>query len=267
MTHDSTSAGPRSRWAEVVVPCIDVEGGQATEPAGHPGLSDPFDVVAIARDYARDGAAAVFLDVLDPWDGIGRLPELLGEVRATGLAPLVSVQQGVLPSLAACEALLGAGADKVSVSTSMAEAPDLIEAAAAEFGGERLLGVLNCAADAHGGWRVLIHGGDTPTALRAEDVARRYGELGLAAVLANSTDQEGTSAGYDLRLTEAVARASGLPVIASGGAGSAGHLAAALDSGVASYVLVNKLVHSGKATIASLGAELGRFRPGTGDER
>ncbi|MEE1926874.1 HisA/HisF-related TIM barrel protein [Streptomyces sp. TRM 70351] len=265
MTYGSTPPDSRTRWAEAVVPCIDVSAGRATEPAGHPGLRDPLDVVAIARDYARDGAATLFLDVLDPWEDTGYLPGLLHELGKTGLAPFVSVQQGVLTSLTACERLLAAGAAKLSVSTSMAEEPGLVASAATEFGGHRLLGVLNCAADGHGGWRVLVHGGDTPTGLQATDVARRYGELGLAGILANSVDREGTSAGYDLELTGAVGRASGLPVIASGGAGAAEHLAAALDAGVASYVLVNKLVHSGRATIAALAQALHAAGPGEGD--
>ncbi|MEI7031924.1 HisA/HisF-related TIM barrel protein [Streptomyces pratensis] len=267
MTHDKASRGLEARFAEAVIPCIDVGEGRATEPAGHPGLSDPGDVVEIARGYAHGGSTTLFLDVLDAWEDTGYLPDLLGELVETGLAPVVSVQQGVLPSLAAGEGLLAAGAAKISVSTSMAEEPDLVASAAAEFGGDRLLGVLNCAADGQGGWRVLIHGGDTRTGLQATDLARRYGELGLAAVLANSVDREGTSAGYDLRLTQAVVRASGLPVIASGGAGAAGHLAAALKPGLASYVLVNKLVHSGKASIASLGAELAATGPAVGRGR
>ncbi|WP_340556396.1 HisA/HisF-related TIM barrel protein [Streptomyces sp. GSL17-111] len=251
----------RSRWYEAVIPCVDVAGGMATEPAGHPGLSDRRDVVEIAGGYTRDGATTLFLDVVDPWDDVGYLPDLLRALDRTGLALLVSVQQGVLTSPAACRALLAAGAAKVAVSTSMAEEPDLVAATAAELGGHRLLGVLNCASDGEGGWHVLVHGGATSTGLRATEVARRYGDLGLAAVLANSVDREGTSAGYDLALTEAVARASGLPVVASGGAGEAGHLAAALAAGSASSVLVNKLVHSGRASLASLGAELAATGP------
>ncbi|MEV8129037.1 HisA/HisF-related TIM barrel protein [Streptomyces sp. NPDC085944] len=258
MTHERTVPVPATRWTDAVIPCIDVRAGRAAEPAAHPGISDPGDVVEIADGYARGGATTLFLDVVDPWESTGYLPDLLRELVETGLTPVVSVQQGVLPSTAACATLLTAGAGKVSVSTSMAEEPGLVAAAAAELGGHRFVGVLNCAADGRGGWHVLVHGGDTPTGLRATDVARRYGELGLAAVLANSVDREGTSLGYDLELTAAVARASGLPVIASGGAGEAGHLADALAAGHATYVLVNKLVHSGRASVASLGAELSR---------
>ncbi|GAB3953694.1 HisA/HisF-related TIM barrel protein [Streptomyces sparsus] len=267
MTHGNASPGPPYRFAEAVIPCIDVGDGRATEPACRPGLPDSRDVVEIARGYAREGATKLFLDVLDPWEDTGYLPDLLGELAKTGLAPLVSVQQGVLASLTACETLFAAGAARVSVSTSMAEQPDCVASAVAEFGGHRLLGVLNCASDGRGGWRVLIHGGETRTGLQATDVARRYGDLGLSAVLANSVDQEGTSAGYDLDLTRAVGRTSGLPVIASGGAGTAGHLAAALEAGRASHVLVNKLVHSGRASIASLGAELAATGPAEGRGR
>ncbi|MEU1019072.1 HisA/HisF-related TIM barrel protein [Streptomyces sp. NPDC005898] len=252
-------------WAQVarqVIPCIDVRDGVATDPSGIPGLADPLDVVGIAAGYAHDGAGELFLDVVDPWTAIGYLPDLLRELHGTGLELLVSVQHGVLPTPEECEELLSAGADALSVSTSMVDEPDRVGGTARLLGGRRLIGVVNCSGDRQRGWRTVIHGGATRTSVDALTVARRFGELRVRSLLANNVDREGTGIGYDLELTRAAARVSGLPVIASGGAGSAGQLADALHGGDATHVLVNKVVHSGRETVGSLSESLYRHLRG-----
>ncbi|NSC22981.1 hypothetical protein FM076_18170 [Streptomyces albus subsp. chlorinus] len=251
-TRTSPFADRRAQLAGLIVPCIDVAEGRTSEPSGVPGLSDPGDVLSVAERYVREGADKLFLDVLDDWDACGYLAPLLSGLAATGASVIVSVQHGTLPSVSAARSLLRAGADALSVSTSVIEDPDLVREAARRLGGRRLLGVLNCAADGEGGWVVCTHGGSRRTGVRASSAAATFGELGVAAVIANSLDREGTSSGYDIRLTHAVAEASGLPTIASGGAGSAEHLSEALASGDAAYVLVNKMVHSGKTSMAHL---------------
>lgn len=258
MRHGSSTTYSRAQVARQVIPCIDVRDGVATDPSGIPGLADPLDVVGIAVGYAHDGAGQLFLDVVDPWAAVGYLPDLLRELHKTGLELLVSVQHGVLPSPAECEDLLSAGADALSVSTSMVEEPDRVADAVRLLGGRRFVGVVNCSGDRQRGWRVLVHGGATRTTTDALTVARRFGELRLRALLANNVDREGTGIGYDLDLTRATARVSQLPVIASGGAGSAEQLADALRNGDAAHVLVNKVVHSGRETIGSLSEELCR---------
>ncbi|MGW5603794.1 HisA/HisF-related TIM barrel protein [Streptomyces rochei] len=251
-----------ARVARQVIPCIDVRDGVATEPSGIPGPVDPLDVVDIAGGYAHDGARQLFLDVVDPWPAVGYLPELLREVHKTGLELLVSVQNGVLPSPTECAELLSAGADALSVSTSLVEEPGRVAEAVRLFGGRRVLGVVNCSGDRQRGWRVRIHGGATQTPADAVAVSRQFGELRVRALLANNVDREGTGIGYDLDLTRATARASGLPVIASGGAGSAAQLADALRTGDATHVLVNKVVHSGRETVGSLSRSLCRHLRG-----
>ncbi|WP_157854604.1 HisA/HisF-related TIM barrel protein [Streptomyces griseofuscus] len=245
-----------------MIPCIDVRDGVATDPSGIPGLVDPRDVVDIADGYARDGAGQLFLDVVDSWAAVGYLPELLREVHKTGLELLVSVQHGVLPSLTECAELLSAGADALSVSTSLVEEPGRVAEAVRLLGGQRVLGVVNCSGDRQRGWRVRIHGGATQTSADAVAVSRQFGELRVRALLANNVDREGTGIGYDLDLTRAAARASELPVIASGGAGSAAQLADALRTGDATHVLVNKVVHSGRETVGSLSRSLYRHLRG-----
>ncbi|WP_158679348.1 HisA/HisF-related TIM barrel protein [Streptomyces sp. Tu 6176] len=244
--------------ARQMIPCIDVREGAATSPSGAGGLSDPCDVVGIAAGYARDGAEQVFLDIVDAWPDSGYLPGLLGELKATGLDLLVSVQHGTLPSPRTCAEILTAGATAVSVSTSMVAEPDRVAQTAQLIGPRRLMGVVNCSGDRRHGWHTLVDGGATPTTVDALHVARRFGDLKVRALLANSVDREGTGSGYDLDLTRAMARASGLPAIASGGAGSAEQLADALRDGDAAHVLVNDVVHSGRETIGSLSEALCR---------
>ncbi|MFJ8098633.1 HisA/HisF-related TIM barrel protein [Streptomyces griseofuscus] len=251
--------------ARQVIPCIDVCDGVATDPSEVPGLSDPLDVVGIATSYAHDGADQLFLDVFDPWTAVDYLPDLLRELGKTGLELLVSVQHGVLPSPAECTQLLSAGAAALSVSTSMVEEPDRVANAVRHLGGQRLIGVVNSSGERRRGWRVLVHGGATRTTVDALTVAQRFGELHVRALLANNVDREGTGIGYDLELTRATARVSQLPVIASGGAGSAEQLADALRSGDATHVLVNKVVHSGRETVSSLSESLYQHLHGGAD--
>ncbi|MFF4716494.1 HisA/HisF-related TIM barrel protein [Streptomyces eurythermus] len=258
MRHDTTTSTFATRPAERVIPCIDVSEGAATTPSEVPGLADPADVVGIAAGYARDGAAHLFLDVVDTWADAGYLPDLLRELEKTGLDLLVSVQHGVLPPADTCREMLSAGAGALSVSTSMVREPDRVAEAAGLLGAERLIGVVNCSGDRQRGWHALVDGGATRTDRDAMEVARRFGSLRVRALLANNVDREGTGIGYDLDLTRAAARASRLPVIASGGAGSAEQLSDALRDGDATHVLVNKVVHSGRETVGSLGAALGR---------
>ncbi len=256
MRHDGTTPYSRVQAARQVIPCIDVRDGVATDPSGIPGLADPLDVVGIAGSYAHDGASQLFLDVVDPWTAVGYLPGLLRKLHKTGLELIVSVQHGVLPSPAKCAELLSAGADALSISTSMVEEPDRVAEAVRLLGGRRLVGVVNCSGDRQRGWRVCIHGGATLTTADAVALSERLGELRVRALLANNVDREGTGIGYDLDLTRAAARVSRLPVIASGGAGSAAQLVDALRSGDATYVLVNKVVHSGRETVGSLSESL-----------
>lgn len=258
MRYDTTTGMSPARLARRVIPCIDVCDGVATSPSGIPGLADPLDVAGIAAGYAQDGAGQLFLDVVDPWPEAGYLSDLLRELKKTGLELLVSVQHGVLPPAETCTEVLSAGADALSVSTSMVRQPDRVADTVRLLGAARLLGVVNCSGDRQQGWHTLVDGGATRTALDALEVARRFGDLRVRALLANNVDREGTGIGYDLDLTRAVSRASRLPVVASGGAGSAEQLADALRDGDATHVLVNKVVHSGRETVGSLSQAMGR---------
>lgn len=242
----------RAHVADLVIPCVDVAAGRTTEPSGIDGLDDPGDVASVVAAYAEGDARKVFLDVFDPWDAVDYLPSLLRELRQTGVSLLVSVGHGQLPSLLHTGGLFEAGADVLSVSTGLIEKPETVRAAAREFGAERLMGVINCRRTAPGRWGAYTHDGEQDAGTGAVDVARQLAGLDVGAVLANSVDREGTGQGFDLDLCHAVAAASGLPVIASGGCGSLDHLHEALDAGDTTYVLVNNMLHKGQHSMAEI---------------
>ncbi|MFH8982885.1 HisA/HisF-related TIM barrel protein [Streptomyces varsoviensis] len=236
----------RDHVGDLVIPCVDVANGRATEPSRIAGLDDPGDVAAIVAAYAAGHARKVFLDVFDAWDAIDYLPPLLRDIKASGVRPLVSVAHGDLPSVMHAGGLLEAGADALSVSTSLIEKPGTVEAAVREWGAGRLMGVVNCRRTGPGRWGAFTHDGEKDAGVSAVDVAERLAELQVGAVLANSIDREGTGDGFDLELLHAIAAASGLPVIASGGCGTLDHLTEALAAGDATYVLVNNMLHKGQ---------------------
>ncbi|MER5559933.1 HisA/HisF-related TIM barrel protein [Streptomyces sp. NPDC002506] len=251
---------------DLVIPCIDVAKGAATEPAALPGLRNPSDVVEIAQSYAAGSAQKLFLDVFDPWEAIDYLPGLLNNIKETGMNLLVSVSHGLLPSVRDLGRLLEAGADVVSVSTAMVEDRQTVEAAVTEYGGDRLMGVINSRQVGPGAWEAYIHDGEQRAGTTSQSMAARFASLQVGAILANSIDREGTGQGFDLDLTRTVAEESGLPVIASGGCGSLPHLRDALREGRATYVLVNKMVHNGKHSIAEIRDYLladSLYRPGS----
>ncbi|MFE5834315.1 HisA/HisF-related TIM barrel protein [Streptomyces sp. NPDC056488] len=237
---------------DLVIPCIDVTRGRATEPSGIPHLADPSDVLAIAGAYASGSAQKLFLDVFDPWDAVDYLPGLLRDLRTTGMSLLVSVGHGDIPSAVHAGGLLEAGADVLSVSTALIEKPDIVAQVAEAYGSHRLMGVVNCKKAGSGQWQVYVHDGEQNTGRDAGEIARQFAQLNVAALLANNIDREGTGTGFDLEMIRTVATASGLPVIASGGCGSLDHLQEALGAGDSAYVLVNAMIHRGTHSVGEI---------------
>jgi cyclase len=157
---------------------------------------------------------------------------------------------GGLRSLGDIEAMLKAGADKVSLNTAAIQDPQLIAEAALRFGSQCIVLAIDAQQAGDGkSWRVYTHGGRHATELDAVGWARRAVELGAGEILLTSMDRDGTGLGYDLALTRAVSDGVSVPVIASGGAGTLAHLAEVLDQGHASAVLAASIFHFGTFTI------------------
>jgi imidazole glycerol-phosphate synthase subunit HisF len=212
------------------------------------GLRDVGDPVTLGEAYSDAGAdELVFLDVQATLDGRGTLVELVRAVAERLVIPF-TVGGGVR-SYADAEELLAAGADKVGVNSAALARPELLTELADRLGSQAVV----VAIDAEGG-RVRSRAGTTETGRDAVEWAHEAQERGAGEVLLTSIDADGTRAGYDLELTAAVAAAVGIPVIASGGAGNAQHVAEAL--GVAQAALLASILHEDPARLQSLRTEL-----------
>lgn len=231
-----------------LIPCLDVAGGRVVKGVRFEGLREVGDPVDLGAAYSDEGAdELVFLDVKATLENRAGLVELVGRV-AERLAIPFTVGGGVR-SVADAEVLLLAGADKVSVNSAALARPTLLTELSDRLGSQAVV----VAIDAAGG-EVYSHAGTQPTGRCAVDWAREAEERGAGEVLLTSIDADGTRNGYDLAVTGAVAESVALPVIASGGAGSARHVAAALE--VAQAALLASILHENPRRLRSLREEL-----------
>ena len=236
-----------------VIPCLDVSAGSCTDPVGIPGLTATADPVAVVAHYAGHGAARVFVDIIDSWDEADLAVKVVEDLAGTGVELIVSLGHGRVPSVDAAGRLLAAGAAALSVSTGVVTDPDTVAGVVDTFGGHRVVGTVNAREDrARGGWTVYVDDGHTPTGIPVAEFGRTLAGLGVGTVLANSVDREGTGRGYDQELVRTLADATGLPVIASGGSRSVDHLWEGITGGGATYVLANKMLHSGAVSLEDI---------------
>jgi len=231
-----------------LIPCLDVAAGRVVKGVRFQELRDVGDPVELGASYSDAGAdELVYLDVTATIEGRTSLLDLVARI-ADRLAIPFTVGGGVR-SVGDAEALLEAGADKVSVNSAALERPELVSELAARLGSQAVV----VAVDVTNG-AVRSHAGSTSTGRRAVDWAREAETRGAGEILLTSIDADGTRDGYDLELTRAVAEAVSLPVIASGGAGSAVHVADALD--IAQAALLASILHENPARLETLRSEL-----------
>jgi cyclase len=232
-----------------IIPCLDVTQGRVVKGVKFQELRDAGDPVQCARAYDAQGAdELVFLDITASSDGRKIMHDVVSATAEQCFMPLTV--GGGLRSVADIEAMLKAGADKVSLNTAAIKDPGLIRGASDRFGAQCIVLAIDAKREPEGkSWRVYTHGGRNPTELNAVAWAARAVELGAGEILLTSMDADGTQAGYDCALTRAVSDAVSVPVIASGGAGTLQHFADALDQGRASAVLAASLFHFGTFTI------------------
>jgi cyclase len=231
-----------------LIPCLDVADGRVVKGVKFVGLRDVGDPVELGAAYSDEGAdELVYLDVRATLDGRGQLLRLVDRV-AQRLAIPFTVGGGVR-TVADAEALLSAGADKVGVNSAALARPALVSELAEKLGSQAVV----VAVDARGG-EVVSRAGTEPTGRDAVAWAREAAERGAGEILLTSIDADGTRDGYDMPLTRAVADAVPIPVIASGGAGGASHVAEALT--VAQAALLASILHEQPTRLRSLRAEL-----------
>lgn len=237
--------------AKRIIPCLDVKDGRVVKGVNFVALRDAGDPVAQARYYDAEGAdELVFLDITATHEARGTVMAMARAVADQVFIPFTV--GGGIGSVEDMRALLRAGADKISINSAAVRDPQLIAAGAAEFGAQAIVVAIDARRRPDGGWQVTISGGRTPTGLDALDWARRAEALGAGELLLTSMDGDGTQAGYDIALTRAVAEAVSIPVIASGGAGTVEHFAAALTDGRADAALAASLFHYRQLTIGQV---------------
>ena len=232
-----------------VIPCLDVDAGRVVKGTNFVDIRDAGDPVELAERYDAEGAdELVFLDITASHESRDTIVELARRTADNVFIPFTI--GGGIRSVEDAQAVLDAGADKVSVNSAALERPELLSELADVFGSQCVVIAID-AKRAGDGWDVYTHGGRTRVEGReAVEWAREATQLGAGEVLLTSMDRDGTTDGYDLELTRAVAEAVSVPGIASGGAGELDHLVEAVEAGHADAVLCASIFHYGQHTIA-----------------
>jgi len=233
-----------------VIVCLDVKGGRVVKGTQFVQLRDVGDPVALAERYEREGAdEIVFLDISASAE---ERATLLDVARATAERLFVPLTiGGGIQSAADVARALRAGADKVSVNSAAVRTPEVLSQAAALFGAQCVVASID-AKRVGDRWEVFTHGGRTPTGLDAVEWARECVARGAGEILLTSIDRDGARSGYEVELTRSVADAVDVPVIASGGAGSAADVVSAITDAHADAALVAGIVHDGTTTIREI---------------
>jgi cyclase len=237
--------------AKRIIPCLDVADGRVVKGVKFLGLRDAGDPVEISKRYDEEGAdELVFLDIRASTDNRDTLLDVVRRTAEQAFMPLCV--GGGIRTQDDIRTLLKAGCDKVSINTPAIQNPSFIDAAASRFGSQCIVVAIDAKKTGDGRYIVKSHGGrDGGRATELEPVAwaKEAEKRGAGEILLTCMDQDGTKSGYDVPLTRAVADAVGIPVIASGGAGTLEHLRAALQEGGADAALAASIFHFQEYTI------------------
>ena len=237
-----------------IIPCLDVKDGRTVKGVNFVDLRDAGDPVALAKAYDEQGADELcFLDITASHEGRGTLLNIVSATAEQCFMPL-TVGGGVR-SADNMVALLRAGADKVAINSAAVSEPDVIARCAAKAGRQCVVVAID-ARQSGNSWEIFTHGGRKGTGIDAVAFAKLAESKGAGEILLTSMDKDGTKSGYDLPLLKAISSAVNVPVIASGGAGSAEDLAPAVLEGGASAVLAASIFHFGEVSLKQARAAL-----------
>ena len=233
-----------------LVVCLDVKGGRVVKGTQFVNLRDVGDPVELAARYEREGAdEVVFLDISASAEERGTLLDVARRTAERLFVPL-TIGGGVRSADDVGRALR-AGADKVSINSAAVTRPEILTESAARFGAQCVVASIDAKRDGDG-WCVYVKGGRERTALEAVAWAVECVRRGAGEILLTSIDRDGARTGYDLELTRAVAGAVHVPVVASGGAGSAAHVCEVLTTGRADAALLAGILHDGVTTVRAV---------------
>lgn len=236
--------------AKRIIPCLDVKDGRVVKGVNFVNLRDAGDPVEQAKVYDREGAdELVFLDITASHENRNTMLEMVRRVADNIFIPFCV--GGGIRTIDDIRVTLLAGADKVSINSAAVRNPQLINDAAWGYGSQCVVVAIDPKM-IDGRWIVHINGGRLPTNRQAVEWAKECEDRGAGEILLTSMDRDGTKAGYDLELTETIAQAVSIPVIASGGAGTKEHFRDALSLGGADAALAASLFHYNELRIADL---------------
>ncbi|MFD0050158.1 imidazole glycerol phosphate synthase subunit HisF [Actinomycetes bacterium NPDC127524] len=226
-----------------IIPCLDVKDGRVVKGVQFVSLRDAGDPVELAGFYDKEGAdELVFLDISASHEGRQTMAEVVKSVAASLAIPFTV--GGGINSLEDMKRILRAGADKVSLNTAAVLRPELINEGADYFGSQCIVIAIDARFDKElGSWRVYTHGGRKPADYEAIEWAKEAVRRGAGEILLTSMDNDGEKQGFNIQLTKAVSEAVHVPVIASGGAGNAGHFKTAFQEGKADAALAASIFH------------------------
>ena len=239
-----------------IVPCLDVRDGRVVKGVRFQGLRDVGEPAELAERYEREGAdEIVFLDISASREGRATFLDVVRRTAERLFVPL-TVGGGVRTADDGAR-VLRAGADKVSLNSAAVEFPGSIGELSARFGAQCVVASIDATFE-DGAWRVYTHGGSKPTGLEAITWARECVRRGAGEILLTSIDRDGGRNGYDIALTRAVVAAVNVPVIASGGAGTAAHVSQVLREANADAALLAGVLHDGVLALADIKSTLVR---------
>jgi len=236
-----------------IIPCLDVQNGRVVKGTNFQNLRDAGDPVERAALYDAEGAdELVFLDITASHERRDLTFDYARRVAEEVFIPFCV--GGGIKSVADFRKMLKTGADKASINTAAVTNPELITECAKEFGAQCVVVAIDPkkTGATPSGWEVHVHGGRTPTGIDALDWVREMEDRGAGEIMLTSMDADGTLSGYDIPMTKAVTDRVGIPVIASGGAGSPEHCYQAIAEAGAQAALVSSIVHYGHHSIAEI---------------
>lgn len=237
--------------AKRIIPCLDINKGRVVKGVNFVNLIDAGDPVEIAKTYnVMRADEIVFLDITASHEGRATMYDVISKAAEQVFIPLTV--GGGISTTEHFRNLLNLGADKISVNSAAVKNPDLITDAALKFGRQCVVVAIDAKRNDKGSFDVYLNGGRINTGKDAIDWAIEAEKRGAGEILLTSMDCDGTKAGYDIELTRRVAEAVGIPVIASGGAGSMQHFKDVLTDGKADAALAASLFHFGEMTISDL---------------